>query len=1081
MGIKSLTKLLQRHAAEALVRRTIHDYKNKSLAIDASVFMRRFVKGVPIGEESHQYPHILGFYHLTMFLKQHKIRPIFVFDGTTRAKEKYKELLKRRALREKIQVGLKFEEGRKTRMQKWEKVVKRMNKLEEIKSEFVTAGIKEVAIEKYKQLEEDHPGFVTNHAKEAVDQRELSLKSADSYRLIDKMNDKIGETEMKKPTEIAAPNTISIQDINSKISVTEFSTLDFHSSLKPEIIVSEQDKSIDLNVISKSPSKQTEDTATSPSAKEKTEEMTSAAEKLQKISETISNLEENSKPIFFTTPDEQVANIPDIASITLAVSEASEKPSFVISLDSQTKTIKENSRIEYKKDLEISTIEEVKELASDDNTKISVSLTETEVTNSEKVKDFQTELKKETGLPMHAQQEVLKEPVTLEVQNDLKVSTTESESSTVNITELSMFSAEVEKASTVKVNDLKDSKAGVSTDTQVEVLKETPIIEPKKSLEFLKSREEKELVAGYIIEGVGMEELRSPQGSKKAQGLIKTNVFSLDAQTISLTNVIPVETKEDLENLESREVSEIVTNDINELSTSSVEVNVARKEELKNPIESLEKTDSLEIAGVNIYVLFLLAKAIQNLSVKSLKLTSTESVDTILNNKSDAPLVSAAVKVVDKAIIGDDEQLEIKTPFDQEKKYVESSLISASVDFGVDKNFIDKTKSEIDKAVIPDEEQELKVTICEEQEKIQSTIKESLPLRKAAQYVVQDAFKTVAAMSQMGDEKSFKKRYPEFSPTEEVINLKKDVEIVVKDALNDVQQLVSSQAYTRKQFLYGQLELEILDTIVARKPNEGMVQDVSVESHNYFVDLQKRFAPITTQMVTESQAFLHSLGMPCLVVNDHEAEAMCAALTASGICDASVTEDMDTVLFGDGPFLRFFLFKNRPILEVSAPKARQSLELSQDAFIDVCILCGTDFAGTIRGIGPIKAYKLVKQHGSIERVIENLDRTKYFVEPNFMDDVKAARMIFKNPPPVPKFNPGQLDVRPMSDHLDDLLQKYEIRDDYGAYDFNEIAWNLDEYNPSEEKDLLDDKLNSDSKPKKTQTVEHSMLFLVRVD
>lgn len=44
-------------------------------------------------------------------------------------------------------------------------------------------------------------------------------------------------------------------------------------------------------------------------------------------------------------------------------------------------------------------------------------------------------------------------------------------------------------------------------------------------------------------------------------------------------------------------------------------------------------------------------------------------------------------------------------------------------------------------------------------------------------------------------------------------------------------------------------------------------------------------------------------------------------------------------------------------------------------FIDLCILLGCDYCESIKGIGPKKAIEMIKKHKSIEKVIENIDKT----------------------------------------------------------------------------------------------------------
>lgn len=39
----------------------------------------------------------------------------------------------------------------------------------------------------------------------------------------------------------------------------------------------------------------------------------------------------------------------------------------------------------------------------------------------------------------------------------------------------------------------------------------------------------------------------------------------------------------------------------------------------------------------------------------------------------------------------------------------------------------------------------------------------------------------------------------------------------------------------------------------------------------------------------------------------------------------------------------------------------QGLELSHEKFVDLCVLCGCDYTGSIKGIGPKKALALVRQ------------------------------------------------------------------------------------------------------------------------
>jgi flap endonuclease-1 len=77
--------------------------------------------------------------------------------------------------------------------------------------------------------------------------------------------------------------------------------------------------------------------------------------------------------------------------------------------------------------------------------------------------------------------------------------------------------------------------------------------------------------------------------------------------------------------------------------------------------------------------------------------------------------------------------------------------------------------------------------------------------------------------------------------------------------------------------------------------------------------------------------------------------------------------------------------------------------LTSTAFLDFCILCGTDASPRIPGIGPKRAFKLISEHGSIEAILAiNKYRDKIDDLESFMSMVKNAREVFGTAPPIPE-------------------------------------------------------------------------------
>ncbi|CAH1764852.1 1187_t:CDS:2 [Entrophospora sp. SA101] len=240
-------------------------------------------------------------------------------------------------------------------------------------------------------------------------------------------------------------------------------------------------------------------------------------------------------------------------------------------------------------------------------------------------------------------------------------------------------------------------------------------------------------------------------------------------------------------------------------------------------------------------------------------------------------------------------------------------------------------------------------------------------------------------MSKIDNEKTFKERHPDFVPSSGEILLKENVEEIVKSTLLDSALLTNDERlYSRPQQIIGQMEQKLLD-------NE--VENVHAESHNMAVTLENRAMYVSWEMYEDCIEFLETWGFPCIVTNDCEAESLCASLAASGYANATVSEDMDTTLYGDGILLRNLFSKSKPIIEISPKKARESLGLSQSQFIDLCILCGTDFSNTIPGIGPVRAFDLIKAYGSIENILKNLIESQ-----GALEQAQAARHVFQKPP-----------------------------------------------------------------------------------
>ncbi|XP_072954351.1 flap endonuclease 1-A [Typha angustifolia] len=159
----------------------------------------------------------------------------------------------------------------------------------------------------------------------------------------------------------------------------------------------------------------------------------------------------------------------------------------------------------------------------------------------------------------------------------------------------------------------------------------------------------------------------------------------------------------------------------------------------------------------------------------------------------------------------------------------------------------------------------------------------------------------------------------------------------------------------------------------------------------------KRTVKVTKQHNEDCKRLLRLMGVP-VIEAPCEAEAECAALCKSDKVYAVASEDMDSLTFGAPRFLRHLMdpsSKKIPVMEFEIAKVLEELELTMDQFIDLCILSGCDYCDSIKGIGGLTALKLIRQHGCIENILENISRERYQIPEDW--PYQEARRLFREP------------------------------------------------------------------------------------
>lgn len=122
--------------------------------------------------------------------------------------------------------------------------------------------------------------------------------------------------------------------------------------------------------------------------------------------------------------------------------------------------------------------------------------------------------------------------------------------------------------------------------------------------------------------------------------------------------------------------------------------------------------------------------------------------------------------------------------------------------------------------------------------------------------------------------------------------------------------------------------------------------------------------------IDEAQALLDALGIPWIQAPG-EADAQLAAWTAQGRVEAAITQDYDCALFGCPSTYRN-VSKNgsRDPERIDLEEALRREEISRTQLVDASILIGTDYNEGIHGVGPVRALRLVREHGDVWGALE---------------------------------------------------------------------------------------------------------------
>ena len=217
----------------------------------------------------------------------------------------------------------------------------------------------------------------------------------------------------------------------------------------------------------------------------------------------------------------------------------------------------------------------------------------------------------------------------------------------------------------------------------------------------------------------------------------------------------------------------------------------------------------------------------------------------------------------------------------------------------------------------------------------------------------------------------------------------------------------------------------------AREKYEHAKEEEDVEAMGKYA---RGFAKLNEEMIAESKELLSAMGI-AVIQAPGEGEAQASYMAEEGLAYAAASQDYDCLMF-KAPLLiqNLSMARKRKTISgyrevfpqiIELKEVLKELGINQEQLICLGILCGTDYnPGGVKGLGPKKSLKFVKEHKTKEKIFEAVKESeKYLI--NF--DWKAIYEEILNPniDKKTKIEFPKIDKK----KIKDILIKYEFSEE----------------------------------------------------
>jgi flap endonuclease-1 len=225
-----------------------------------------------------------------------------------------------------------------------------------------------------------------------------------------------------------------------------------------------------------------------------------------------------------------------------------------------------------------------------------------------------------------------------------------------------------------------------------------------------------------------------------------------------------------------------------------------------------------------------------------------------------------------------------------------------------------------------------------------------------------------------------------------------------------------------KKILLNKTIKELETKINHTKQNIGNKNQIELQSYKEDIEnlekLKKKNIYVTKEHYTKLKDFLDLLGIPYLQC-DEEADLLCNTLVLKNKVDLILSDDMDILVGGAKKILRNFNSNSNKIFYYNLDDIQRDLKLTNEQWLNLCVLSGCDYCPRIHGVGVKNAYKFIQNY-PIEQIFKILE---YKAPSDYISRFNRSKELFTKIIDTEEINNLEIKKKPCNNEVVEFLKE----------------------------------------------------------